>query len=71
VLLQQHDTLIKEADEIIAKAKPDSETYKYCIWYFTYETETSQIMGLDAVFVHLVKKYLMLISKVKFHIGVN
>jgi thiol-disulfide isomerase/thioredoxin len=57
VLLQHPDTLIKEADEIIAKAKPDSETYKYCIWYFTYETETSQIMGLDAVFVHLVKKY--------------
>jgi len=42
---------------IIAKAKPNKETYKYCIWYFTYETETSQIMGIDAVFVHLVKKY--------------
>jgi len=57
VLLQHPDTLIKEADEIIAKAKPNKETYKYCIWYFTYETETSQIMGIDAVFVHLVKKY--------------
>ena len=57
VLLQHPDTLIKEADEIITKAKPNKETYKYCIWYFTYETETSQIMGIDAVFVHLVKKY--------------
>lgn len=57
VLLQHPDTLIKEADLIIAKAKPNKETYKYCIWYFTYETETSQIMGIDAVFVHLVKKY--------------
>jgi len=57
VLLQQPDTLIKEADAIIAKARPDSDTYKYCIWYFTYASETSQIMGLDAVFVHLVKKY--------------
>ena len=57
VLLQHPDTLIKEADEIIAKAKPDSETYKYCIWYFTWATETSEIMGIDAVFVHLVKKY--------------
>ncbi|OIP01833.1 MAG: hypothetical protein AUJ98_02970 [Bacteroidetes bacterium CG2_30_33_31] len=57
VLLQQADTLIKEADRIIAASKSNKETYKYCIWYFTYETETSQIMGLDAVFVHLVNTY--------------
>lgn len=57
IILQHPDTLIKEADLIIAKAKPNKETYKFAIWYFTYETETSQIMGMDAVFVHLVKKY--------------
>ncbi len=57
VLLQHPDTLIKEADSIIALAKPNKETYKFCIWYFTYASETSEIMGLDAVFVHLVKKY--------------
>ncbi len=57
VLLQHPDTLIKESDMLIAKAKPNRETYKYNIWYLTYETETSKIMGMDAVFVHLVKKY--------------
>lgn len=57
ILLQQPDTLIKEADIIIAKAKPNKETYKFTIWYFTYESETSQIMGMDAVFVSMVKKY--------------
>jgi thiol-disulfide isomerase/thioredoxin len=57
VILQHPDTLIKEADMLIGKAKPNRETYKFNIWYFTYETETSQIMGMDAVFVHLVNKY--------------
>ena len=57
VILQHPDTLIKEADKLIAQGKPNKETYKFLIWYFTYETETSQIMGMDAVFVHLVKKY--------------
>ncbi len=57
ILIQRPDTLIKEANIIIEKAKPNKETYKYCIWYFTYESETSQIMGMDEVFVALGKKY--------------
>lgn len=57
ILVQRPDTLIKEANMIIEKAKPNKETYKYCIWYFTYESETSQIMGMDEVFVALGKKY--------------
>lgn len=57
VLVQRPDTLIKEAFTIIEMAKPNKETYKYCIWYFTYESETSQIMGMDEVFVALGKKY--------------
>lgn len=57
VIVQRPDTLIKEANMIIEKAKPNKETYKFCIWYFTYEAETSQIMGMDEVFVALGKKY--------------
>lgn len=57
VLVQAPDTLIKEADLLISKSKADKETYKFCIWYFTYEAQTSNIMGIDAVFVHLVKEY--------------
>lgn len=57
ILVQRPDTLIKESFAIIEKAKSNKETYKYCIWYFTYETETSQIMGMDEVFVALGKKY--------------
>jgi len=57
ILVQRPDTLIKESIGIIEKAKPNKETYKYCIWYFTYVSETSQIMGMDEVFVALGKKY--------------
>lgn len=57
VIVQRPDTLIKETIGIIEKAKPNKETYKYCIWYFTYQVETSKIMGMDAVFVALGKKY--------------
>ncbi len=57
VIVQRPDTLIKETIAIIEKAKPNKETYKYCIWYFTYQVETSKIMGMDEVFVELGKKY--------------
>jgi thiol-disulfide isomerase/thioredoxin len=51
------DSLILECDKIVAKAKKNKETFKYVVWYLTNTYETSQIMGLDAVFVSLVTKY--------------
>lgn len=59
VIPQNPDTLTAEAIRIIELAKPNKETYKYTIWYFTYAAETSNIMGMDAVFVALGKKYYM------------
>ncbi|MCF8297396.1 MAG: redoxin domain-containing protein [Saprospiraceae bacterium] len=58
-LLQHPDTLIKEADWMIAQTKGNKETFKYVIWYTTYQSETSSIMGIDKVFVHLVETYYM------------
>lgn len=57
VLLQNPDTINKEADIFISKTKPDKETYKYAIWYLTYKFETSKIMGFDEIFVHMVDNY--------------
>ncbi|RUA26635.1 MAG: hypothetical protein DSY76_05820 [Bacteroidetes bacterium] len=57
VIPQHPDTLSAEAIRIIELAKPNKETYKFNIWYFTYAAETSNIMGMDAVFVTLGKKY--------------
>lgn len=42
---------------LVQKAKENKETFKYMIWYTTNTYETSNIMGMDKVFVFLVNKY--------------
>jgi peroxiredoxin len=59
VILQQPDTVIKEADSLIAKARANKEVFKYVVMYITNWAETSNIMGFDAIFVHMVEKYYM------------
>ncbi len=51
------DSVNREADKIIAKARPDKEVFKFVLWWLTHTYETSPYMGMDAVFVHLVEKY--------------
>jgi peroxiredoxin len=51
------DSVNIEADAIIAKTRKNKEVFKYVVWWLTYHYETSQYMGMDAVFVHLVEKY--------------
>lgn len=55
--LQMPDSINKEADQIIAQLNPGSEMFKYVVWWVTNTYETSNIMGMDAVFVHMVEKY--------------
>ncbi|MEO5674528.1 MAG: TlpA disulfide reductase family protein, partial [Chitinophagales bacterium] len=57
--VQAPDSINKEADYLIEKARGDSEMYKYVLWWLTYTHETSKIMGMDAVFVHMVENYYM------------
>lgn len=58
MILQMPDSINKEADMIIAKAKKgNKEIFKYCVWYITNTYETSNIMGMDAVFVHMAENY--------------
>lgn len=57
VLLQDPDTVNAALDKLIAKLDPESEVFKYVVHYSTYNFETSKIMGMDAVFVHMVDKY--------------
>jgi thiol-disulfide isomerase/thioredoxin len=56
---QMPDSIMKTADYIVEKSRADSEMFKYCVWWFTYTYETSKIMGMDEVFVHMVEKYYM------------
>lgn len=57
VVLLHPDSVIKEGERLIALTKGNKETFKYVVWYMTLTFETSNIMGMDAVFVHLVDKY--------------
>jgi len=59
VLPQVPDSIIPEADKILAKTKGTSELFKYTLTFLTYNAESSKIMGMDEVFVHLVEKYHM------------
>jgi len=57
VLYQTPDSIIKETDILIEKARPNKEMFKYLVWYATYHSESSEIMGFDRIFVHVVDTY--------------
>ena len=53
------DSINKAADILIDKARGNDEIFRYTLGKITYWYETSKIMGMDAVFVHLADKYYM------------
>ncbi len=59
VLIQHPDSIIAEADRVLDKARANKEMFKYTLWFITNNAETSQSMGMDKVFVHLVENYYM------------
>ncbi|TVQ87230.1 MAG: DUF5106 domain-containing protein [Bacteroidetes bacterium] len=59
VIIQIPDSIIAEADRIVEKARAHPEVFKYVVFFITNTFERSQIMGMDAVFVHMVENYYM------------
>lgn len=57
VVMQVPDSLIVAADQLLERARINRELFRYTLWFVTSHFERSQIMGHDAVFVHLVDKY--------------
>jgi len=57
IIVQHPDTIIKEIDKILAKAAANKETFKYVLWWLTYNYETSKVMGFDKIFVYLADNY--------------
>jgi len=57
VLMQDPDSIIREADRVIDKARAHPEVFEYTIWFITNNAEASQVMGMDKVFVHMVENY--------------
>lgn len=51
------DSIYPVTDSLVKWASGNKETFKYMVWYLTNTYETSNIMGMEAVFVHLVKNY--------------
>ena len=51
------DSVSAEIDRLALIAKANQETYKYFIWMNVIEYQTPKVMGLDAVFVNLIRKY--------------
>lgn len=57
VLPKNTDTITVYADKLIDKLKGTGDLYEYVVQYITYNFETSQIMGMDAVFLHMAESY--------------
>lgn len=55
--VQIPDSINAAADYLVAKARANKEVFKYTVHYITNTYETSPIMGMDAVFVHMAEKY--------------
>lgn len=57
VVPQIPDSINKELDILLTHAKPNEEVFRFLLVTFFNHFANSQIMGFDAVFVHLSEKY--------------
>lgn len=57
VIPQVPDTISKYADDLIQRMDDGGELFKFAVNAITYKYETSDIMGMDAVFVHMAQTY--------------
>ena len=57
--VQNPDSLIKEADFVVGKARAgkSKEVLSYAVWYITSQYEQPKVMGTDGLFVHMFEKY--------------
>lgn len=52
------DSLEKDIDRVMTLASVNKEMETYMAWFLSLKYETSQVMGHDALFVYIVRKYL-------------
>lgn len=57
IVVQQPDSINKEADKIVPKTTFGSDMYKYTVNYITNNFEKSKYMGMESVFIHMGLKY--------------
>lgn len=54
---QDADSLIPAVEFILSQVQSKEELFKYTLSFLTSKYERSEMMGMDAVFVHLVRNY--------------
>ncbi len=57
VLPQMPDSMIVEATRLLSKAEGNDEMFKYITHYITFNSESSKVMCMDKVFVHMIDTY--------------
>ena len=57
LVIPQPDTIAKAIDKFLLKTDPGSETFRYWLVTLFNHYQESNIMGMDAVTVHLAEKY--------------
>lgn len=57
ITVQVPDSINRSADLVCQKARANKEIFKYTVHFITNHFEKSQIMGMDAVFVHMGENY--------------
>lgn len=59
VVPQLEDSVIVEADTILARLRGSEDMFKFTLNWLSTNAQTSKVMGMDKVFVHLVESYYM------------
>ncbi len=59
IIVQHPDSINKAADELLNKARGSKDIFRHIVQFITNHYEKSQIMGMDAVFVHMGENYYM------------
>jgi peroxiredoxin len=57
MMVQQYDSIKKPVIDFIEKTKSNRKLFQYYLSHFTNATLTSTVMGMDALFVDLARKY--------------
>lgn len=57
MVVQHPDTISLAIDRVLGLMKPAPETFKYYLVHFLNKFAASKIVGMDAVYVHIVENY--------------
>ena len=57
LIIQMPDSIIVAVDDLLHRMEPSMETWKFYVAHFLNKYGKSQIIGMDAVYVHMVDTY--------------